>query len=681
MPSIDCTIRRAPPRRSRTRLGAAVSGGLAWGWFALVLPWLFVSPVRAADLNASRSSNKQIDALITQLGSKNFFERQKAQAELLKIGAPAIDALNEAANHDDLEIAERARYLIKLVHVDWVSDSDPTLVRERLEGYEDLEIDDRLRRIKGLSLLPNGIGLIALCRLVRLEKTPFLSKQAALAALSIPDPDGAIWTKRAKQSLETLDGSGRPGAVWIRTVIKALDQPEAALAEWEKIVADETAAREQNGPANDFALVALLRREVLLLEKLHRRDQALVVARKQISYERGAPESLIELVTWLTKQQLWELVDEVATKFERPIEQNALLLYTVADARSLQGKTELAEKLASQAFALNREQLLSHLQAAALMQKRGQFTWMEREYRALIQLPPTRYEPMEARLLLSECLHDQGQEKAAAEVLGPIVAPTRANQQIQQVLKTLDRNPSSIAARMHYFQARAYEADHKSAEALRELNKALAQDDTDADVLIALFRLTKDKEADHKKVVQRVNETLDSYRSMIQNAPNDAMAYNQLAWLLAGTHASPDEAISASQKSLELRPGEAGYLDTLGHCYFAKGDYENAILYQTQAIELDPHSGQLKAGLAEFKAAQAKAADSGKHPSEDSGESPGKSSDKGADKTENAETPGAKASAPSAHTGGNPAPSEQAPPDAKSSEKRGDRASQNASGV
>ena len=51
----------------------------------------------------------------------------------------------------------------------------------------------------------------------------------------------------------------------------------------------------------------------------------------------------------------------------------------------------------------------------------------------------------------------------------------------------------------------------------------------------------------------------------------------------------------------------AGYLDTLGRCYYAVGDYANAVKFQSQAIELDPHSGQMNRQLVVFREALAKA--------------------------------------------------------------------------
>jgi Flp pilus assembly protein TadD len=76
-----------------------------------------------------------------------------------------------------------------------------------------------------------------------------------------------------------------------------------------------------------------------------------------------------------------------------------------------------------------------------------------------------------------------------------------------------------------------------------------------------------------------------------------------LAWLVGNTEGDLDEALRASHRSLELAPETSGYLDTLGRCYFARGDCEKAVKYQSRAVDLDPHSGQIRRQLDFFKQA------------------------------------------------------------------------------
>jgi tetratricopeptide (TPR) repeat protein len=83
----------------------------------------------------------------------------------------------------------------------------------------------------------------------------------------------------------------------------------------------------------------------------------------------------------------------------------------------------------------------------------------------------------------------------------------------------------------------------------------------------------------------------------------EALVNNQLAWLVSNTEGDFDEALKCSLRSLALWPNRAGFLDTLGRCYYAKGDYANAVKVQSQAVALEPHSPPMLAQLELFRKA------------------------------------------------------------------------------
>ena len=76
---------------------------------------------------------------------------------------------------------------------------------------------------------------------------------------------------------------------------------------------------------------------------------------------------------------------------------------------------------------------------------------------------------------------------------------------------------------------------------------------------------------------------------------------NQYAWLISNTEGDLQLALRCSQRSLELQPNFSTYLDTLGRCYYAVGDYENAIKYQRRAVELEPFAMSMKRQLQLFE--------------------------------------------------------------------------------
>jgi len=134
------------------------------------------------------------------------------------------------------------------------------------------------------------------------------------------------------------------------------------------------------------------------------------------------------------------------------------------------------------------------------------------------------------------------------------------------------------------------------------LELGIAADPTDADVLIAMFRLPNQDAAYRKRVKELIDKAAEKFRSDINEFPDEAAGYNQFAWLIGNTEGNFDEAIQFSHKSIEIRRA-GGYLDTLGHCYYGKGDYENAVKYQREAAKLDPHSQAISRQLKVFQKA------------------------------------------------------------------------------
>ncbi len=89
----------------------------------------------AARADSDAELDAQIARLIAQLGDPQFAVRQRAQQELVKLGFDAFDALSDAENSDDPEIAMQAGYLVRLIRVEWTHDSDPRQVQTILRDY------------------------------------------------------------------------------------------------------------------------------------------------------------------------------------------------------------------------------------------------------------------------------------------------------------------------------------------------------------------------------------------------------------------------------------------------------------------------------------------------------------------------------------------------------------------
>ena len=106
-----------------------------------------------------------------------------------------------------------------------------------------------------------------------------------------------------------------------------------------------------------------------------------------------------------------------------------------------------------------------------------------------------------------------------------------------------------------------------------------------------------------------IQQLEQEYRTVEGVSRKDTVGYelarvcNQYAWLVGNTFGDFKLAVKLSHRSLDLRKDAPGYLDTLGRCYYAADDLENAIKYQKQAVELDPDSQQMRRQLKMFETA------------------------------------------------------------------------------
>ena len=511
-------MNRAGPRAAWVRLPATL------GILGALLAW---ESLHGADEPRAVARQADIARLIEQLGSDEYVTRHRSEKALIRLGFEAFDALKEAENHIDLEIAARASYLAQLVEVEWIRDDDSPKVAARLKHYAEMSEDDRRGAIEKLAALRNDEGLEALCRIVRFEKSQFLSKRAALEILR-PKllPEGRL-EDRSQVISETIGRSRRPAAGWLHVYTRSLEDPNAGAEIWDKVIEEEQ----------------------VTVDKLSNAVQDDIMAR---------------------------------------------LLYTIAQIHSVQARDERAEELALRAFKMRLGDPVSHYLLAAMLHLRGLADWAEREYRYVIDLGPEGAGTVQgASDRLSLMLHDRESSLAAADVL-------------QRVVKSLGKTASPMLhARMEYYYAEHFAKAGDLAKQREHLDRAVRHDPTDADVLIAMYRLPDVDKTYRDKTRALINVTAGKIERVIKQNPRSAMPYNQWAWLISNTEGDFDKAIRYSRKSLELKPNSASYLDTLGRCYYAQGDFDGAIKHQQQAADLEPHTQMIARQLDLFQKALA----------------------------------------------------------------------------
>jgi tetratricopeptide (TPR) repeat protein len=334
-----------------------------------------------------------VKRLIGDLGARQFALRERAQAELQRLGLAAFDALHDAQDSNDIEIAIRSRYLLRSLDLRWAREDDPLPVKEILRGYGDKSASERRNLLEQLAALGDGQGIGALCRVVRFDDSNLLSKRAALLIVQQPASDDPAAMQQVHDLILAEIGPSQRGAAdWLRIFVDLQDDPEALLDAWETLTRREETVFHHTPEKSSADIVRdLLRWQADLLERLGRHEQALAVVQRTINLLDGSREQLLETVDWLIQREAWPTVEKVAERFAERFNDSALLLYRLAEAHRRQDRGELAEQTAQQALKLNKDNHQDHILAAYSLQERGLFDWAEREYRYVIELgPPPR---------------------------------------------------------------------------------------------------------------------------------------------------------------------------------------------------------------------------------------------------------------------------------------------------
>jgi len=518
--------------------------GLQSLWLAVAAVGVGFAAVAPAPASPAGDVESRIPQLISQLGDKDYSVRQRAQDELARLGVQAFDALTAASNHEDFEIASRARYLLRWIRSQSSTDKDPPEAKKLVEGYELLQDDERMLRISRLIRLPSLGGVPVACRLIRFERSDLVATYAALELLEYEPMDRGARARWSQLIRENLSAANRKGARWLLAYIALRDAPASAVESWSKLAEEE----------------------------------AKVLRASPEQTARGAAP----LLTYLLADAYARLGDQDKANL------------AAERAMQLGGGPEPA-------------QLRARLQTAFAMKRRGLFAWAEAEYRRVGEIGRP-VEQVTSLVYLSEMLHDRSESLRAAEVRLQAAErleklPPAEREQTKETLGLLGVEAPDIRARMNYFLACHWEKKGDRAKHREYLETAIKTSPQEVDTLIALSKLPDQKQSERDRTRKLISQTCDLFRRDIADDPEDASNYNQLAWLMGNTQTNVDEALRLAKKAVELSPDNGAYLDTLAHVYFAQGDFENAVRHQARAAEVDPYSGQIVAELKRFRTA------------------------------------------------------------------------------
>ena len=142
--------------------------------------------------------------------------------------------------------------------------------------------------------------------------------------------------------------------------------------------------------------------------------------------------------------------------------------------------------------------------------------------------------------------------------------------------------PSQVIANLHLVRG-------EHAEAIRELQGVLAKTADDS--------VTRTYLGDAYLAAGDKQKAAEHYRLAIKADARNAIANNNLAWLLAEQTKDLDEALRLAQAATRLEPGYVDAFDTLGWIQFRRGDFADAVAVLTKARKLAPDRLDIAAHL------------------------------------------------------------------------------------
>lgn len=89
-----------------------------------------------------------------------------------------------------------------------------------------------------------------------------------------------------------------------------------------------------------------------------------------------------------------------------------------------------------------------------------------------------------------------------------------------------------------------------------------------------------------------------SFAAVVKLQANNAVAYNNLAWVTAKLN--KEGAITYAEKALVLAPGQPAFMDTLAMLLSEKGDYAKAVELQAKVVSIEPNNALFKLNLAKI---------------------------------------------------------------------------------
>ena len=332
------------------------------------------------------------------------------------------------------------------------------------------------------------------------------------------------------------------------------------------------------------------------------------------------PNDLVELYDWLLRDDAIEVIHHVNCQYAASIRKDARLILRQSEFQYRMGQWDEAGKSASQAFALLQGDSGKCIQLAMQLRTCGHERMAIELLDHLLENSETTDDMvLAAGRLLARYHHDQLDDSAAAGAL------ERAIGRILPTTKPVNRNfedaRKEAEVELAYYRHRHFALQGNIDEATRYLVDGLQIAPDNCELLIAAWRFQGDAHDWAATVDELIEISLGKMQNRIQANTATRLAdsreqhtleheriatLNSYAWLASQTERHLDSAETYSRMALAGSPENPELMDTLASCLTARGQYQEAIAVQRQAIGMEPHNPALQANLVRQQEMQAR---------------------------------------------------------------------------
>ncbi len=235
----------------------------------------------------------------------------------------------------------------------------------------------------------------------------------------------------------------------------------------------------------------------------------------------------------------------------------------------------------------------------------------------------------DARQRLNEILSGHPEEvRALRALVGTYVAQKQVPAAVAEVKAHVAKNSKSAPLQYFLGTLLAETGNRNEAKRAFEITKALDPDFAAADLSLIQLNLTESKWGDARKQLANVLQTdgdnstarqwlgmleasagnqpaaIVAFRKVVSTQPDNALALNNLAYLLAESGDQTDEPLKYAQRAVELQPDNHEFEDTLGWVLYRKGVYQTAVKHLERAVKQPTAVRQYHLAMAYYKAGQ-----------------------------------------------------------------------------